>query len=213
MTVTDGTNTSTMNAAGFSTPTGTVQSKDISTTGENYLRGTAASGTPCTVDGSTRTNANGTGLVVCGNNIWQAVGTAVANITAGMACGTNSQIATSGTNVGYICRGGKYQLLASAFGTMTAMRKIENVTDGMTFTKDNCPGGTPWALYTGKVFQVNVTGYIAQPIQAVWFTAIDSGSYWTAQAMAMAGTSWVSGNQYWWIGGTLSGTLTTGCAY
>ena len=213
VTVTDGTNTSTMDAAGFTAPNGNVQTKELITSGDNYLYGKAAPNTACTVDGSTRTNANGTGLVICGNGKWQPVGTAVANITAGMACGTNSQIATSGTNEGYICRGGKYQLLASAFGTMTAMRKIENVTDGMTFTKDNCPGGTPWALYTGAVFQVNVAGYIAQPIQAVWFTAIDSGSYWTAQAMAMAGNSWIGGNQYWWIGGTLSGTLTTGCAY
>lgn len=213
VTVTDGTNTSTLNAAGFSNPTGTVQSKDISTTGDNYLRGTATANTVCAVPGSTRTNANGTGLVVCGNGIWQPVGTAVANIIAGMACGTNGQIATSGSNVGYICRGGQYQLLTSAFGTMTMTRKIENVTDGMTFGKDNCPGGTPWALYTSKNFLVNVTGYVSPPIQGTYFAAIDQGTYWYAQASARSSAAWYSGNDTGNLGGQLVGTLTTGCAY
>ncbi len=46
---------------------------------------------------------------------------------------------------------------------MTMTRKIENVTDGMTFGKEICPGGTPWALYTAKNFLVNVTGYVSPP--------------------------------------------------
>ena len=213
VTVTDGTNTSTMDASGFYAPNGVVQTNNMITSGDNYLQGKATADTACTADGATRTNANGTGLVICGNGKWQPVGTAIANITAGMACATNGQIATSGSNVGFICRGGQYQALTSAFGTMTMTRKIENVTDGMTFGKDNCPGGTPWALFTGKFILVNVTGYIMPPIQGSYYAAVDQGTYWYAQASAKSSAAWYSGNDTGALGGQLVGTFTTGCAY
>ncbi|MGE8452195.1 MAG: hypothetical protein ACN6OP_16535, partial [Pseudomonadales bacterium] len=121
--------------------------------------------------------------------------------------------ATSGSNVGFICRGGQYQLLTTAFGAMTVTRKIENVTDGMIFAKDNCPGGTPWALYTGKLLLVNGTGHVMPTIEGSYYAAVDNGNTWYAQASGRSASGWYSGNDVANMGGQLVGILTTGCAY
>lgn len=213
ITVTDGTNTTTMNAAGFSAPTGTLQSQTLSTTGDNYFNGTSTQGTACTTTGSIRTNTKAAGLVICDGTKWQPIGTAISNITNGTACSITGQLATGSDNSGYICRGGVYVSLNTAFGSIATTRKVNNVTDGMTFAKDACPGGTPWALYTPAILLVNVTGYVLPPIQGAYFMANDGGSYWSAQASGRSPAGWYSGNDTWNLGGQLVGTMTMGCAY
>ncbi|QYY33634.1 hypothetical protein K2O51_30760 (plasmid) [Cupriavidus pinatubonensis] len=116
-------------------------------------------------------------------------------------------------SVGFICRGGVYRRLSAAFGSMTINRKFDNVTDGWTVGKDNCPGGTPWALYTPKQQMVNVTGNVLPPIEGTYFWMNDGGWYWAAQASAVSPAGWYSGNDVWNIGGQLVGTVTTGCSY
>lgn len=181
--------------------------------GETYLTNTGAPGTACGVDTSTRRSASGTGLVICSAGIWQPVGTAVVNVTDGMWCGNNGQFATNGYNVGYVCKGNRYVALTNALGNLVVTRKIDNVTDQMTFAKDNCPGGTPWAMYTPKQEMVNVTGNVMPPIEGTYFSINDGGWYWAAQASAVSPATWYSGNDVGAIGGQLVGTVTTGCSY
>ncbi|MBF6989379.1 shufflon system plasmid conjugative transfer pilus tip adhesin PilV [Cupriavidus sp. IK-TO18] len=181
--------------------------------GETYLTNTGVPGTACSVDTSTRRSSTGTGHVICAGGIWQSVGTAVANIYEGLWCGTNNQIATSATNQGYICKGNRYIALTNALGNMTVTRKFENVTDGMTFTKDNCPVGTAWAMYTPRQEMVNVTGSVMPAIQGTYFAMNDYGTYWYAQASAMSPAAWYSGNDVGALGGQLVGTVTTGCTF
>jgi len=181
--------------------------------GDTYLTNTGSPGAACIVDTSIRRSATGTGLVICSAGIWQPVGTALANVTDGMWCGNNGQFATNGANVGYICKGYRYVALNNAVGNLVATRKIDNVTDGMTFAKDNCPGGTPWALYTSKQQMVNVTGTVMPAIEGTYFAMNDGGWYWAAQASAISPAAWYSGNDVGAIGGQLVGTVTTGCLY
>ncbi|WP_455289545.1 shufflon system plasmid conjugative transfer pilus tip adhesin PilV [Cupriavidus necator] len=180
---------------------------------DTYLTSIGSPGTACTVDTSTRRSSAGTGHVICSGGIWQPVGTAVANVTTGMWCGNDGQIATNGTNVGYICKGNRYIALTSALGSMSVTRKIENVTDGMWITKDSCPGGSAWALYTSKQQMINVSGNVLPPIQGVYFWLNDNGTHWYAQASAVSTAAWYSGNDVGAIGGQLVGTVTTGCSY
>ncbi|MBN6205132.1 shufflon system plasmid conjugative transfer pilus tip adhesin PilV [Ralstonia pickettii] len=215
VTVTDGTNTSTMNAAGFSTPTGTVTTNNLVTSGDNYLNGTATPGTSCSATGSIRTSTTGTGLVICNGTarVWEPIGTAVVNVTNGMPCTNNGQIATDATNIGYICKNNQYVMINNAVGRFAVNRQIKNVTDGMTFAKDSCPGGTAWALYTPGTFLVNSTGYVNPPIEGNLFTAVDQGANWYAQASGRSSSGWYSGNDTANLGGQLVGTFTTGCQY
>lgn len=181
--------------------------------GETYLTNTGSPGSACNVDTSARRSTTGTGFVICSGGIWQPVGTAVANVYEGMWCGNLGQIATSGANIGYVCKGNRYVSLNSALGNLSITRKIENVTDGMTYAKDTCPGGTPWAMYTPKQQMVNITGSVMPPIEGTYFNINDYGTYWYAQASAMSPAAWYSGNDVGAIGGQLVGTVTTGCYY
>ncbi|CAG2155455.1 shufflon system plasmid conjugative transfer pilus tip adhesin PilV [Cupriavidus numazuensis] len=181
--------------------------------GETYLTNTGAPGTACGVETSTRRSTTGTGFVICWGGIWQPIGTAVANVTDGMWCGNNGQFATNGSNVGYICKGNRYVSLNNALGNLVVTRKIDNVTDQMTFAKDNCPGGSPWALYTSKQQMMNITGSVMPPIEGTYFAMVDGGWYWAAQASAISPSTWYSGNDVGAIGGQLVGTVTTGCIY
>ncbi|AAP86092.1 Shufflon system plasmid conjugative transfer pilus tip adhesin PilV (plasmid) [Cupriavidus necator H16] len=185
----------------------------LTSQGDTYLTSTGAPGTACAVDTSTRRSTSGTGHVICSGGIWQAVGTAVANIFEGLGCGNNGQIATSATNVGYVCKGNRYITLNNALGNMNVTRKFENVTDGMTFPKDNCPGGTAWAMYTPKQEMVNITGNVIPPIQGTFFSMNDNGTFWYAQASAISPAAWYSGNDTGALGGQLVGTVTTGCTF
>lgn len=191
-------------------------SNSLTSSGENYLTATAANGAACAVviRGSIRTNTNGSGLVICDGAFWQPIGTAISNITAGVTtCSVPGQLATGSNQRGYVCRGGVYIPIDTAFGTITTLRKINNVIDGMTFTKDSCPGGTPWALYTPANFIINVTGDVLPPIEGAYFMANDGGTYWAAQASGRSPSAWYSGNNTSMLGGQLVGTFTTGCAY
>ncbi|MDF3883107.1 shufflon system plasmid conjugative transfer pilus tip adhesin PilV [Cupriavidus basilensis] len=194
--------------------TATVSSS-LTSNGENYLNAKAANGTACsnTTLGSIRTNTNGSGLVICDGALWQPIGTAVSGVANGMACAGPGKLATGSDQRGYVCRGGVYVSLDTAFGTITTLRKINNVTDGMTFGKDSCPGGTAWALFTPANFIINVTGDILPPIQGAYFMAIDQGATWYAQASGRSPSAWYGGNNTGALGGQLVGTLTTGCAY
>ncbi|MNT35882.1 hypothetical protein D3C72_1719290 [compost metagenome] len=151
--------------------------------------------------------------MICFGGIWQPIGTAVTNVTDGTWCGNNGQLATSGTNVGYICKGNRYVALTNGLGNLSITRKFENVSDGMTFSKDNCPGGTAWAMYTPRQEMVNITGTVMPPIQGTYFSVNDYGTYWYAQASAMSPAAWYSGNDTGALGGQLLGTVTTGCMY
>lgn len=184
----------------------------LTSNGDTFLTSTGTPNAACSVPMSIRRNANGTGLVIC-NGVWQPIGIAVANITQGTACANNGQLATDANSVGYICRNNVYVAISNLLGKLVANRQIANVTDGMTFSKDSCPGGTAWALYTPGNFIVNVTGYVSPPIEGSYFNALDQGSYWYAQALGRSPTSWYSGNDTGNIGGQLFGTFTTGCAY
>lgn len=179
--------------------------------GDTYLTSTGAPGTACNVETSTRRSTTGSGHVICSGGIWQSVGTAVANIFEGMWCGNPGQIATSSTNVGFICKGNRYVALNTALGNITIARKYDNVTDGMTFSKDYCPGGTAWAMYTPKQGMVNITGSVMPPIQGTFFSMNDYGTYWYAQASAISPAAWYSGNDTGALGGQLVGTVTLGC--
>lgn len=179
---------------------------------QEHLTGTGTPGAACTDTGAIRTSTTGTGLVIC-NGIWQPVGTAVSNITNGAPCANNGQIATDGSNTGYICKNNKYVLINNAVGNFAVNRQITNVTDGMTFAKDNCAGGTPWALYTPATFLVNDTGYVSPPPQGNHYAAIDQGTNWYAQASGLSSSTWYSGNDTVNLGGQLVGTFTTGCQY
>ncbi|UIF89236.1 shufflon system plasmid conjugative transfer pilus tip adhesin PilV [Cupriavidus sp. UYPR2.512] len=185
----------------------------LTSSGDTYLTSTGAPGTACGVETSSRRSTTGTGHVICSGGIWQSVGTAVANIYEGLWCGNNGQIATSATNVGYVCKGNRYIALNSALGSMTVTRKIENVTDGMWIAKDNCPTGSAWALYTPKQQMINISGNVLPPIQGVYFWLNDYGTHWYAQASAVSTAAWYSGNDVGAIGGQLVGTVTTGCSY
>ncbi|MCY1232674.1 hypothetical protein D9M72_451810 [compost metagenome] len=185
----------------------------LTSAGETYLTNTGAPGTACNVETSTRRSTTGSGHVICSGGLWQSIGTAVANIHEGLWCGNNGQLATSATNVGYICKGNRYVAVNSALGNLSITRKYENVSDGMTFSKDNCPGGTPWALYTPRQEMVNITGTVMPPIQGTYFSMNDYGTYWYAQASAMSPAAWYSGNDTGALGGQLLGTVTTGCMY
>ncbi|CAG9165713.1 shufflon system plasmid conjugative transfer pilus tip adhesin PilV [Cupriavidus pinatubonensis] len=185
----------------------------LTSTSDTYLTSTGTPNAACSVDTSARRSSTGTGFVICSAGIWQPVGTAVANVTDGTWCGTNGQIATNGANVGYICKGNRYVALNNAVGSLVATRKVDNVTDGMTFAKDNCPGGTPWALYTSKQQMMNITGSVMPPIEGTYFAMNDGGWYWYAQASAISPAAWYSGNDVGAIGGQLVGTVTTGCIY
>ncbi|BDB30092.1 MULTISPECIES: shufflon system plasmid conjugative transfer pilus tip adhesin PilV [Cupriavidus] len=185
----------------------------LTSNGETYLTSTGSPGSACGVDKSIRTSTTGTGLVICFGGIWQPIGTAVTNVTDGTWCGNNGQLATSGTNVGYICKGNRYVALTNGLGNLSITRKFENVSDGMTFSKDNCPGGTAWAMYTPRQEMVNITGTVMPPIQGTYFSVNDYGTYWYAQASAMSPAAWYSGNDTGALGGQLLGTVTTGCMY
>lgn len=180
-----------------------------------HLTGTGASNTACASAGAIRTSTTGTGLVICSasTGVWEPIGTAVANVTNGMPCNNNGQIATDATNAGYICKNNQYVAINNAMGRFAINRQFTNVTDGMTFAKDSCPGGTPWAMYTPGTFLVNDTGYVNPPIEGNLFTAIDQGAVWYAQASARSSSTWYSGNDTGNLGGQLVGTLTTGCQY
>ncbi|MDK3022932.1 shufflon system plasmid conjugative transfer pilus tip adhesin PilV [Cupriavidus taiwanensis] len=181
--------------------------------GDTYLTSTGVPGTACNVETSTRRSMSGTGHVICSGGVWQSIGTAVANIYEGMWCGNNSQIATSATNVGFICKGNRYIAINNALGNLSITRKFENVTDGMTFSKDTCPGGSAWALYTPKQEMVNITGHVMPPIQGTYFSMDDYGTYWYARANAISPAAWYSGNDTAALGGQLVGTVTTGCMF
>lgn len=185
----------------------------LTSNGETYITNTAAPGSTCNVEPSTRRSGTGTGFVICFGGVWQPIGTAVANIYEGMACINSGQLATGATNVGYICKGNRYVSLNNALGNMSVTRKYDNVTDGMTFGKDYCPGGTAWALYTPKQQMVNITGSVMPPIEGTYFAMNDYGTYWYAQASAMSPAAWYSGNDIGAIGGQLVGTVTTGCMF
>lgn len=179
---------------------------------QEHLTGTGAPGAACSDAGAIRTSTSGTGMVIC-NGTWQPIGTAVANITNGAACSNNGQIATDTGNVGYICRNNKYVLINNAVGRFAVNRQVTNVTDGMTFAKDSCPGGTPWAMYTPGTFLVNDTGNVLPPVEGNLFTAVDQGAVWYAQASGRSASGWYSGNDTGNLGGQLVGTFTTGCQY
>ncbi|MBY4898658.1 shufflon system plasmid conjugative transfer pilus tip adhesin PilV [Cupriavidus sp. AU9028] len=176
-----------------------------------------AAGTPaasCSEEFSVRRNAAlPTSLVICSGGRYQPIGTAVVNIAEGEPCGTEGQLGTNVLNQGFLCRSGRWRSFTNSIGKLTTNRKIDNVTDGMTFTKDACPGGTAWALYTSKQEMVNITGNVMPPIQGVYFWMVDNGSSWRAQASAVSPTTWYSGNDTGAIGGQLVGTVTTGCAF
>ncbi|WP_432263535.1 shufflon system plasmid conjugative transfer pilus tip adhesin PilV [Cupriavidus sp. TMH.W2] len=193
-----------------------ITTQDAVVNGENLHMALAPPGTSCTATqtGSVRRNqTTRAGLVVCYNTKWLAVGNAMDGIYDGAPCSVPDQVMSDANNVAYICRGGVFRLLRNAFGSLTMNRKIDNVTDGMAIGKDNCPGGTAWALYTPKQQMVNVTGSVMPPIEGVYFWMNDGGWYWAAQASAVSPAAWYSGNDVGAIGGQLVGTVTTGCAY
>ncbi len=90
--------------------------------GETYLTNTGSPGAACSVDTSARRSTTGTGFVICSGGIWQPVGTAVANVFEGMWCGNNGQIATGGTNIGYVCKGNRFIALNNALGNLSITR-------------------------------------------------------------------------------------------
>ncbi len=101
------------------TVNGTAATANLTITGDALFQGTAAAGAVCTASQvkSVRLNSNGTGLVVCYANVWQAVGNTIANIADGSACSTSGQLGTSATGVAYVCDGAAWtpvQLFATA---------------------------------------------------------------------------------------------------
>jgi hypothetical protein len=87
--------------------TGSATIANLNVSGDAILSSTATPGAACAVSqaGMVRRNANQSGLVVCGNSVWQIVGNAVSGISDGAACTTNGQLGTSETGVGYVCNG------------------------------------------------------------------------------------------------------------
>lgn len=206
-------NAANVTATGNVSGAGVTANTSLRSNGDTYLSAAGTAGAACGTPGSVRTSSTQTGLVICANGIWQPVGTAVANVTNGAPCSNNGQIATNGTNVGYLCRGNRYVSLSDSIGNLSVTRKIDNVTDGMLFPKDNCPGGTPWAIYTPRQFMVNDTGNVSPPIEGNFFLAVDNGATWYSQASGISAAGWYTGNDIAHLGGQLVGTLTTGCAY
>lgn len=193
-----------------------MTTQDAIVNGENFHMAVAAPGSACTAaqTGSVRRNqATQAGLVLCYNLKWQPVGNAKDGIFEGLTCGIPDQLMSDANSIGYICRGGVFKKLSSAFGNMTINRKIDNVVNGVGIGKDNCAGGTAWALYTPKQQMVNITGSVMPPIEGVYFWMADMGTYWLAQAYAVSPANWYDGNDTSSIGGQLVGTVTTGCSY
>lgn len=88
--------------------TATIQDAKIA--GNTFMNGVATAGSACLVSelNAVRRNANQTGLVVCGNGLWQTVGNAIAGISAGSACSLTGQLGTNESGVAYICNGSTF---------------------------------------------------------------------------------------------------------
>ncbi|MDO8728633.1 MAG: hypothetical protein Q7K26_01930 [bacterium] len=91
--------------------TATIQDAKIA--GNTFMNGVATAGSACLVSeqNAVRRNANQTGLVVCGNGLWQTVGNAIAGISAGSACSLTGQLGTNELGVAFICNGTTFESL------------------------------------------------------------------------------------------------------
>ena len=82
-----------------------VKSLNVEVTGDVQFQASGVPGTTCTLDGSTRKNANGTGLVICSGGSWQLVGNVVAGIGDGQPCTAAGQLGSNTTGAGFVCNG------------------------------------------------------------------------------------------------------------
>jgi type II secretory pathway pseudopilin PulG len=86
--------------------TGTTTTADITVTGLAKIDAIGVPGSTCAVHGTIARNNMESGLVVCRNGTWAAVGNAVPGIGDGVPCSTAGQLGThSGTGASYVCNG------------------------------------------------------------------------------------------------------------
>jgi hypothetical protein len=90
-----------------------VKSLNVAVTGDVQFQAGAVPGTTCTLDGSTRKNANGTGLVICSGGSWQLVGNVVAGIGDGQPCTEAGQLGSNTTGAGFVCNGSYWSTVNS----------------------------------------------------------------------------------------------------
>ncbi|MBC3871449.1 hypothetical protein [Undibacterium oligocarboniphilum] len=104
-----------LSSAGTATLNNTVINGNAVINGSLMLPGPAAAGSACVAgdNGKLKTNANGSGLVICNGSQWMRVGDAVTGISAGSACSVGNQIGTDANGIAFVCNGSFWYSLSN----------------------------------------------------------------------------------------------------
>lgn len=150
----------------------------LTSNGDTYLTSFGQPGTACgaAAQGSIRTNVNRTGLVIC-NGVWQPIGTAVASVASGVACGVPNHIATNANNVPYLCKNGVYVALTSLIGKNIELARYVVGDNNVSVPKPACDaGGTP--SFSFDVRSMGTDFSQSPPYTTTRVFADDYGSSW-----------------------------------
>ncbi|MGT2457768.1 hypothetical protein ACU4GI_33230 [Cupriavidus basilensis] len=191
------------------TVAGTATTKDAVVNNDLYMPAVGLPGAACAQNLSVRrSNATGTGLVICAFGRWQPIGTTVNNVSEGTACATPDQLATNTANQGFICRNGVYVSINNLMPKNVDMARYVVGDNNVAVPKPACsPGGSPSFSFEARTMGTDFSS--APPYTAVRYSADDYGWAWVPRILLVnMNGSLASGNN---IG--LQGVFKAECYY
>jgi type II secretory pathway pseudopilin PulG len=93
------------------TVNGSTSTNNLVVTGDTSVIALGTPGTACAVESSVRRNSNYTGLVLCSNLVWTAVGNAVSSISDGGSCLNPGLVQSDRVGISFVCNGSYWSTL------------------------------------------------------------------------------------------------------